>query len=223
MYIKENIFVPHNPERSNIKMMTLRLIIAAASAVLPGYFFFEMISADSRAQVILNGVCLLPVLYLFGLVTTLLFSGPASWTLVDFLLYPRRLLKKAPPILSRQQGLIARKCYAEAETELLELRETHKSIPEVALMLAELHAVGFNDPEKAIADCLFYFKYRSLRYNKLNLPLLLRYADWMEEQGLREEALARLTREAESPFYPSGEKKALRARAESLRQQSSEK
>ena len=31
----------------------------------------------------------------------------------------KRYLKKAPPVLSRQQGLIANNCFEEAETELL--------------------------------------------------------------------------------------------------------
>lgn len=198
---------------------SLRLIVTIAHAAVPVYIFIMMFKADNPQEVILGGIFLLAALYLYGLVTALLYSGPAATSLVDFLLYPRRFLKKAPPILSHQQGLITRRRFEEAELELLEVRQNHKDSPETALMLADLHALEFHDLESAIRDCLFYFKHRSWRYNELNLPIVLRYADWQTQLGRPEQALSRLEKEAKLVFYPQGEKKTLLLRAESLREQ----
>ena len=120
-------------------------------------------------------------------------------------------------------GLIARKCYKEAELELMELRQEHKSSPEIALMLADLHADGFNDLKAAVLDLQFYFKHRNWRYNELNLPIALRYADWLAQQGNIAEALIRLRNELNSAFYPPAEKNFLKARISSLRQQGAKK
>ena len=203
--------------------LAVRLIIIGLCSILPLHFFLGMLKADNQARVITDGVFLLGALYLYGLIASALFSGPAARTLVDFILYPRRYLKKAPPILSRQMGLIARKCYKEAEMELLDLRQKYKSSPEIALMLADLHASGFNAPEAALMDCRFYFKHRNWRYNELNLPIALRYADWQTQLGRKTEASEFLSREIKNSFYPRAEKKALLSRAASLGQQSAEK
>lgn len=199
--------------------VSLRIIVTILHAALPVYIFIQMFKADNPLEVILGGFFLLAALYLYGLVTALLYSGPAAASLIDFLLYPRRFLKKAPPILSHQQGLIARRRFEEAELELLKVRQNHKGSPEITLMLADLHALEFHDLESALNDCLFYFKHRPWRYNELNLPIVLRYADWQIQLGRPEEALSLLEKEAKIFFYPQGEKKTLRARAESLRQQ----
>jgi hypothetical protein len=223
--LKKIVFVSYLTEGAIMQkgMVVLRILIAGAAGTLPIYVFCRMLNANNFASVILDGIYLLAALYLFGLTAAALFSSPAAWCLVDFLLYPKRFLKSAPPILSRQQGLIARKRFEEAEQELQELRRNYKGSPEIALMLAELHALEFHDPEVAVADCHYYFQHRSWRYCELNLPILLRYADWQNQLGRPEEACIRLLGEAKSSFYPEGEKKILRARAASLRQQCSEK
>ena len=207
--------------------LSLHFLFTLALTIVSGawgiWLIYDMTHTNSRVMVIADGCYLLAVLYLFGLSFSFTFSGAAANTLTDFLFYPKHFLKKAPPVLSRQQGLIKAGLLEQAEVELIEERQKYKSSPELALMLAELHAIDMQNPAGAVADCRFYFAHRSWRYHELNLHIALRYADWQVQLGNHAEARKQLLRDARAGFYPAVEKKSLLARAESLRNEFSEK
>ena len=206
---------------------SLRFLFTLALTIVSGawgiWLIYAMLHTNSSAMVIADGCCLLAALYLFGLSFSYTFSGTVADNLTDFLLYPKRYLKKSPPLLSRQQGLIKKGAFELAELELINQRQNFKGSPELALMLAELHATDMQDPEGAVADCHFYFAHRNWRYHELNLTILLRYADWQTQLGNCAEALEQLTRDSRAGFYPAVEKEAIRKRIESLRKQFSKK
>lgn len=197
----------------------LKICFAGAAGALCVYCFFQMLNARGAAGVICNGVFLLLGLYLFGLLCAWFFAGNAADGFITFLLYPKRFLKSAPVILSRQQGLITAGNFEKAELELMELREKAPDSPEITLMLAELHGREFQDPAAAATDCRYYFARRSLRYHPLNLTIVLRYADWMQLLENQQEARSRLRIELHSFAYPPADRKALSKRLESLRNQ----
>ena len=187
----------------------LNLAVTVAAGIPAVWSFLTMLKMESQVSVVCNGIYLLLGLYIFGIVCSVQYSGCAAESFVDFLLYPARYLKKAPPPLSRQQGLIATGNFAEAEIELMVCRQTHKSSPETTLMLAELHANQMDDLNAALIDCEFYFAHRTWRYDPLNLHIVLRYADWQSRLGNHRAALERITRESQYHFYSAADKKVL--------------
>ena len=204
------------------QLLLLKLAITVGAGIPVYCVFSRMLSSRNPAEIICCGVYLLIGLYIFGLLSAVLFSGCAAESFTAFLLYPARYLKKAPPVLSRQQGLITTGNFETAEIELMAYRQKYASSPEVALMLAELHGVQMNDLKAAVTDCEFYFSHRKWRYHPLNLHIVLRYADWQEQLKSPRTALERVTRELKCCFYSAPDKKALRMRAESLRKQCTE-
>lgn len=203
-------------------ILLLKGLITIAAGGICVYFFLKMLQKESKASVISNGVFLLFGLYWFGILCASFYTGYAANGLVDFLLFPRRFLKKPPVILSRQQGLIASGHPEQAELELINLRAQHPDSPEITLMLAELHAEEGNFAA-ATADCQFYFAHRRLRYHELNLPIVLRYADWEVKRENHKTACRQLEQELRSSLYPPVDKKSLELRLNSLREQLSEK
>jgi hypothetical protein len=199
----------------------LNLAVTVAAGIPAVWSFLTMLKMESQVSVVCNGIYLLLGLYIFGIVCSVQYSGCAAESFVDFLLFPKKFLKKPTPLLSIPQALLASGRAAEAECELLRQRSQHPGSPELALMLADLHAGHFNDPEAAIADCRFYFDRRCWRYHELNCIIVLRYADWQSRLGRKNKALDRLVSEARASFYSRADKKALLARAESLRQECS--
>ena len=163
--------------------------------------------------VVADGFFLLGALYLFGGTASALYAGNIAAGFTEFLLYPRRHLKVPPVITARQKGLIYEGKYIQAEQELLLLREQNPAAPEVALLLAELHAVNFNSPEAAVADIRSYLKKRRLRHHPLNLTILLRCADFMQQSYLYGEAAELLSRESGRPGYTARERTVLGERA----------
>lgn len=174
------------------------------------------IGSNSPAGVIGGGFFLLGALYIFGYTASFLYSGTIATNLVDFLLYPRALLKAPPVILSRQKGLIANGLYKEAESELCELRLTNPAAPELALLLAELHARHFNAPDAAVADIEYYLSVRKHRYHASNAVMLLRYADFQQQLDNGAVAAQLLKLEAQKMIYTSRERKLLRQRVQLL-------
>ena len=201
----------------------LNLAVTVAAGTPAAWCFQTMLKMESQVSVVCKGIYLLLVLYIFGIVCSMQYYGCAAESLVDFLLFPKKFLKKPAPILSMPQALLASGRTAEAECELLRQRSQNPGSPELALMLADLHAGIFNDPEAAVADCSFYFAHRNWRYHELNCKIVLKYADWQSQLGRRDKALERLVKEARASFYPRADKKAFLARAGSLRQESAEK
>ena len=167
-------------------------------------------------EVVVWGFPLLASLYFFGIVGASLYSGTFARGVVDFLLYPRHFLKESPVLISRQKGLIANGEYKLAEKELCEMRLKRPAAPEVALQLAELHAVYFRSPETAVLDILYYLDMRKFRHHPLNLTIMMRYADFQQELGRFEEAAQLLENESGRLFYTPRERKVLRQRSRSL-------
>ena len=198
-------------------ILLLKILFFLGSGALATYTALSMFRAGNQLSVVIDGFFLLPVLYLFGISSTLLFAGPAGTALTDFMLWPRKYLKTPPIPLSRQQGLIAAGEHEKAECELLELRADHPASPEIALMLAELHGDAFGDIEAALADCEYYFKTRKFRYNPLNLELCLRRADWLCAAGKEDEAERLLEAESKRFFYSAPDRNGLKKRLSALR------
>lgn len=205
-------------------ILLLKILFFLACTALVVYIARGLFGESNQLSVVIDGFFLLPVLYLFGISSTLLFAGPAGNALTDFMLWPRKYLKVPPVPLSRQQGLIVAGEHEKAECELLELRADHPASPEIALMLAELHGDVFGDTDAALADCEYYFKCRRFRYNPLNLELCLRRVDWLCAAG-RTDAAERLLEEESMRFFYSGpDRNGLKKRLSALRagQKSSE-
>ena len=159
---------------------------------------------------------LVPALYIFGMTASCLYSGAMARGVADFLLYPRNYLKEPPVVISRQKGLIANGEYQLAETELCEMRMARPAAPEVALLLAELHAVHFRSPETAVGDIVYYLSRRKLRHHPLNLTMMLRYADFQQELGEFAEAADLLKHESGRLLYTARERKVLAERSAAL-------
>ena len=198
-------------------ILLLKILFFLGSGAFAAYTALSMFRAGNPLSVVIDGFFLLPVLYLFGISSGLLFAGPAGNALTDFMLYPRKFLKVPPVPLSRQQGLIAAGKHEQAECELLELRGDHPASPEIALMLAELHGDVFGDIDAALADCEYYFEHRKFRYNPLNLELCLRRADWLCTAGRETEAERLLEAESKRFFYSVPDRNGLKKRLSALR------
>ena len=166
--------------------------------------------------VLASAFTLVPALYIFGMTASCLYSGTMARGLVDFLLYPRNYLKEAPVVISRQKGLIANGEYQLAESELCEMRMQRPAAPEVAMLLAELHAVHFRSPETAVGDIVYYLSKRKFRHHPLNVSMMLRYADFQQELGQFTEAAELLKRESGRLLYTQRERKVLAERSAAL-------
>ena len=171
--------------------------------------------------VISNGFMLLGALYLFGMTASALYSGTMATSFVDFLLYPRNYLRTAPVIVSRQKSLIVKGQYALAEAELVELREENPAAPEVALLIAELHARHFNAPDVAVMDIYYYFSRRKLRRHPLNFKIIMRCVELLSQMGREPEAAELLRREISMVLlYSAWERCQLQERVEMISNQS---
>ena len=167
--------------------------------------------------VLSTGFMLLGALYLFGMTASALYSGAIATSFVDFLLYPRNYLRAAPVIVSRQKSLIAKGQYALAETELLALREENPAAPEVALLIAELHARHFDAPDVAVLDIYYYFSRRRLRRHALNFQIVMRCVELLSQMGRVPEAAELLRREVQMVMlYSDWERCQLQERFERI-------
>lgn len=173
---------------------------------------------QSRLGIVGDGFLLLGSLYLFGMTASWLYTGNIATSLVDFLLYPRRHLKAPPVIITRQKGLIANKEYVLAETELCEMRLEHPESPDVALLLADLHAGDyFRSPETAVADILYFCNHRRLRWDKQNLQIAIRCSDYYRMLGKHDEAFEFLASEVKKKFiYTPRERATIAERANAI-------
>ena len=208
--------IPMTSILKNSFSVLLKAVLSAGTAALALYFFLQMLGGNTRAAVVCNGVYLLMSLYLFGILCAVTYSGGAARCLTDFLFFPGRFLKTAPIILSRQQGLITRKEFAQAEAELLSLRNRSPGSPEITLMLMSLHGSALGDIPAALADAHFFFANRKWRRHELNLSILLRYADFLCDTGEIKEAYKILRKESSASFYAPDERKAIATRINSI-------
>ncbi len=205
---------------ANWQIQILKLIILGCSA-LPILWVLGDIrrnfTGGSAIGIVGDGFLLVFAFYIFGMTFSLLYAGGMATGIVDFLLYPRRCLKTPPVITTRQKGLIARKEYLLAETELCEMRLHHPDSADVALMLAELHASAFEFPETAVSDIDYYIRHRKLRYNALHLTMAMRCADFMMKFTTPAQAAEFLQKESRTLLvYTARERNVMRLRAESL-------
>lgn len=193
------------------------LILSALPLVFTVIDIFDNFNAGSQIGVVGDGFLLVASLYLFGITGSLLYTGNMATGITDFLFYPRRYLKTPPVITTRQKGLISAKQYELAEKELCEMRLEHPESPDVALMLAELHAGIYQAPEVAIADILYYMEHRRWRYHNLNLTLTMRCADFYQQLGRFAKAADLLRRESVRKLvYTERERTVFSARAEAI-------
>ena len=196
------------------------LLVSALPTLWVVLDIYDNFSSNSAIGVVGDGFLLVFTLYLFGITGSLLYSGSMATSLTDFLFYPRHYLKAPPVITTRQQGLIAANKFQLAEKELFELRDKNPASPEIALMIADLHAGTFASPETAIADVLYYQRYRRLRYHQLNLQLAMRCTDFYTILNRHGEAVEMLEKELTIPFiYTRRERDVLRKRINVLSKQ----
>ena len=97
------------------------------------------------------------------------------------------------------------------------MRREYPESPDVAMMLAELHAGIWKSPETAIADIEYYFKHRRWRYHKLNHIMAMRCADYYQQLGQYDEAFDLLDRESGKKIvYSPRERQAMCDRANAI-------
>ena len=194
------------------------LVISFLPTVWVIFDIADNFNARSQIGVVGDGFLLVATLYLFGMTASWLYAGNIATSFTDFLLYPRRHLKAPPVITTRQKGLIASKNFLLAEAELCELRLAHPESPDVALMLADLHASPFfQSPETAIADILYYCQHRRLRWNKLNLQIAIRCSDYYRMLGMYNDAFEFLASEVNQNFiYTRRERNTIADRANAI-------
>ena len=201
-----------------IKIVKLIILIIS---FLPTVWICTWIFQSKSVLSVLSYAPLLVVsLYFYGIVASLLYSGTFAGNFTDFLFYPRYYLKTPPVITTRQHGLITAGKYELAEKELFELREKNPASPEVTILLGDLHAGIFNDPQQGIADIMFFRRKRHLRHHELNLQIMMRCTDFLLAANQIAQAVELLESEIKIPFvYTKRERNVLRRRIEILKAQ----
>ncbi len=196
------------------------LILSFVPTLLVCTDIYRAYDANSMIGVASNGFLLMGSLYLFGYTGSYLYSGNIAGSFTDFLFYPRYYLKTPPVITTRQHGLITAGKYELAEKELFELREKNPASPEVTILLGDLHAGIFNDPQQGIADIMFFRRKRHLRHHELNLQIMMRCTDFLLAANQPAQAVELLESEIKIPFvYTRRERNVLRRRIEILKTQ----
>ena len=140
-------------------------------------------------------------------------SGDMALWVVDFA-FPFKKNTKAPLLLLRQKNLIAAREYELAEKELCELRLKNPGAPEIALLLAELHAGKyFCSPEAALADLQYYIEKRSRTPHPLDCKIIMEYVSLLQHLGNLQQAADLLqTESVKNRFYSRGELQNLKKR-----------
>lgn len=198
----------------------VKLIILIISFLPTVWICTGIFQSKSVLGVLSYAPLLVVSLYFYGIVASLLYSGTFAGNFTDFLFYPRYYLKTPPVITTRQHGLITAGKYELAEKELFELREKNPASPEVTLLLGDLHAGIFNDPQQGIADIMFFRRKRHLRHHELNLQIMMRCTDFLLAANQPAQAVELLESEIKIPFvYTKRERNVLRRRIEILKTQ----
>ncbi|MBO5822984.1 MAG: hypothetical protein J6R86_08230 [Lentisphaeria bacterium] len=202
------------------QIKVFKLIVLIISFLPTVWICTWIFQSKSVLSVLSYAPVLVVSLYFYGIVASLLYSGTFAGNFTDFLFYPRYYLKTPPVITTRQHGLITAGKYELAEKELFELREKNPASPEVAMMLADLHAEIFNDPQQGIADIMFFRRKRHLRHHELNLQIMMRCTDFLLAANQPAQAVELLESEIKIPFvYTKRERNVLRQRIEILKTQ----
>lgn len=191
--------------------------IIAVIAALPAVFCIYIMAASGDAALVIGGGFMLyGALLLFGKVCSLLYAGELANGLIDFLLYPKRYLKRAPVILSRQQGLITRGDYNTALAELLQLQQQHPESPEVAEVLSRLYGEKLNAQAQAMETLLLYFQHRKSNISAQNLPLALRLTEMLQKNWGTATARSFLEQEISKKGYTAADYQSLQRRHREL-------
>ena len=141
-------------------------------------------------------------------------------SMVDFLLYPRKLLKKPAPLISPVQGLIRQGKY---ELALAQLDRLLEECPDCALLWLtrfELLADCMKQPAAAMQTAEAYFARSDREFAPGNMQLLIRYREFAYRNGALPLSNAMIATELKkhARCYSGRERRQLRE----LLQQSSE-
>lgn len=104
-------------------------------------------------------------------------------SMVDFLLYPRRLLKKPAPLISPVQGLIRQGKYELALAQLDRLLEERPDCALLWLTRLELLADCMKQPAAAMQTAEAYFSRNGREFAPQNMQLLIRYRELTHRSG----------------------------------------
>ena len=167
-------------------LIIFNVLLAAASAIVAGIFFSQ--------------------LYV---------PAAAEW-LTFSLLFPRRYLKKAPRSLSPIRGMIASGRFREAENQLLELRQENPDQAEMTLLLMELYAERFHQPQQAAAAAETYFASGAVRKDRFHILILMRYADLLQGTERETDLIKRLQTELKQRRLTPSESSSIQTRLNRL-------
>ena len=104
-------------------------------------------------------------------------------SMVDFLLYPRKLLKKPAPLISPVQGLIRQGKYELALAQLDRLLEERPDCALLWLTRFELLADCMKQPAAAMQTAEAYFSRNGREFAAQNMQLLIRYRELTHRSG----------------------------------------
>lgn len=104
-------------------------------------------------------------------------------SMVDFLLYPRKLLKKPAPLISPVQGLIRQGKYELALVQLDRLLEERPDCALLWLTRLELLADCMKQPAAAMQTAEAYFSRNGREFAPQNMQLLIRYRELTHRSG----------------------------------------
>ena len=133
------------------------------------------------------------------------------------LLYPKKHLKNAPPMLSPVSGLIARGEFCEAEQQLSDLAAEYPGHAEIALMRIELYADKLKQPEQAAAAAADYFSRAASRKGDHHFRIVMRSADLVPAAGRETRLLEWLEMELKKNRLTGPQTAALKRRLDHLR------
>lgn len=104
-------------------------------------------------------------------------------SMVDFLLYPRKLLKKPAPLISPVQGLIRQGKYELALAQLDRLLEERPDCALLWLTRLELLADCMKQPAAAMQTAEACFARNDREFAPQNMQLLIRYRELAHRSG----------------------------------------
>ena len=141
-------------------------------------------------------------------------------SMVDFLLYPRKLLKKPAPLISPVQGLIRQGKYELALAQLDRLLEERPDCALLWLTRFELLADCMKQPAAAMQTAEAYFSRNGREFAPQNMQLLIRYRELTHRSGTLplSDAMIATELKTHARCYSGRERRQLRE----LLQQSSE-
>lgn len=113
-----------------------------------------------------------------------LFLPGIADSMVDFLLYPRKLLKKPAPLISPVQGLIRQGKYELALAQLDRLLEERPDCALLWLTRLELLADCMKQPAAAMQTAEACFARSDREFAPQNMQLLIRYRELAHRSGV---------------------------------------